>query len=554
MRKLLFALACTLSLAAASNGAEAYTSRFVWVFGWGLNSDKDVAAITEVLDSAGRHGMNGAVLSAGLDTLCRQPADYFRRLKLVQQACESNHLDLIPAIFSVGYGGCYLAHDRNLAEGLPVTDAPFLTKDGDARLVPNPSVTLANGGFENHPENKLPVYDFYDQPGEIGFIDTEVKHGGLASLRLERFTNNPHGHGRIMQTVKVEPHRCYRLSLWVKTSNLRPANAFRMMVLGNNRDLAPRQFNLPTTTDWRKISMLFNSLECDKVQVYAGMWEGKAGAVWLDDWTLEEVGPVNVLRRPGTPVFVKSEDGTTTFVEGKDYAPLVDPNFSPWRDTDPAIPLKLLPGGAIQSGQRLRVSWYHSLLIHDSQVTVCMAEPKLYEIADHEAKLLAEQVHPRRVLLNMDEVRLGGTCAVCRGHDMAELIGQCVARQADAIHRYLPQAEVMVWSDMFDPNHNAHPKYYLVNGDYTGSWRHVPKNIVMAVWGGEPRPKSLRFFSDEGFRTLVACYYDADNLNDVRAWLDAARGVPGVTGFMYTPWERKYSLLPDFADLIRDSR
>ena len=104
---------------------------------------------------------------------------------------------------------------------------------------------------------------------------------------------------------------------------------------------------------------------------------------------------------------------------------------------------------------------------------------------------------------------------------------------------------------MFDPNHNAHGDYYLVEGDYTGSWRHIPKDLVIAVWGGSPREKSLRFFADGGWRTLVACYYDADNLDEVKAWLTLAKPLPSVTGFMYTPWEKKYALLPAFGDLIQ---
>jgi hypothetical protein len=304
--------------------------------------------------------------------------------------------------------------------------------------------------------------------------------------------------------------------------------------------------------------MLFNSLECDSIRLYAGLWEGKSGKVWLDDGSVEEVGPVNPLRRPGTPVAVRSEEGSVTYTEGKDYAPLLDPQFSPWRDDREALPLKLLPGSRIQEGQRLRVSWYHSMLIsmliNDSQVTVCLAEPALYEIFDHEAKLLAERLHPRRVMLNMDEVRMGGTCEACRGQDMAQLLGQCVARQAQSIRNYSPGAQVYVWSDMFDPNHNAHGNYYLVNGDFTGSWKHVPKDVVMAVWGGKPREKSLHFFADQGFRSLVACYYDADNLNEVKGWLQLARQVPNVRGFMYTPWQKKYALLPAFGDLLQEGQ
>jgi hypothetical protein len=547
--KMLFAFLCALAL--PLHAAQPYPDRFVWVFGWGLGRDSDVTEISRLVQTAGQNGLNGAVVSFGLDTLCKQPADYFRRLDEVNRACEQNHLELIPSVFSIGYGGGTLSHDRNLAEGLPVEDAPLVVKNGEARLAGDEAVRLVNGGFEDFTGNKLKGFDFYDQPGDISFVDTEIKHSGKASLRLENFTANQYGHGRIMQTVKVHPHRCYRMTLWVKTEGLQPANAFRVMALADNRELAPRQFNLPATSDWRKISALVNSLNNESIHLYAGLWDGKRGKVWLDDWSIEEVGPVNVLHRPGTPVTVRSEDGSTTYTEGKDYAALQDPQFSPWRDEGEALPLKILASGRIHDGERLRVSWYHSMLIHDSQVTVCMGEPAVYEIFDHEAKLLAERVHPHRVLLNMDEVRMGGTCRACSGRNMGELLGECVTRQARSIRKYLPDALVYVWSDMFDPNHNAHGNYYLVKGDFTGSWEHVPKDVVMAVWGGEPREKSLRFFADQGFKTLVACYYDADNLNDVRAWLQLARPLSNVRGFMYTPWQKKYSLLPEFGALLR---
>jgi len=161
--------------------------------------------------------------------------------------------------------------------------------------------------------------------------------------------------------------------------------------------------------------LVFNSFGFDKVRLYAGMWQGRAGRLWLDDWSIEEIGPMNVLRRSGTPVTVHSEEGDTTFVEGEDYQPLEDPRFSPWNADHEAPALRLVEGGRIKPGQRLRVSWYHPMLIHDSQVTLCMAEPELYEIYDREARLLAEHLQPKRVLLNMDEVRMGGTCAACAG-------------------------------------------------------------------------------------------------------------------------------------------
>src|SRR5512140_1385378 len=99
MKKLIL-LTCFASFAVQLAAAEPYADRFVWIFGWGLGKDSDVAEISRVLESAGQHGFNGAVLSSGLDTLCQQSADYFRRLGEVKQICDKNRLELIPAIFS----------------------------------------------------------------------------------------------------------------------------------------------------------------------------------------------------------------------------------------------------------------------------------------------------------------------------------------------------------------------------------------------------------------------------------------------------------------------
>ncbi|MCX8157383.1 MAG: hypothetical protein N3J91_13225 [Verrucomicrobiae bacterium] len=549
MQPRLLAVSFFLGTLLAAQSAT-YSDRFVWVFGWGLGRDADVEEINRVLESAGRSGFNGAMFSFGLDTLCKRNADYFRRLEAVKAACASNQLEFIPALFSVGYGGGILGHDRNLAEGLWVENAVFEVKGTEARHVPSP-VTLNNAGFEEYNGQRFRGFNFHDQPGEVSFVDTAVKHGGQAALRMENFASNPHGHGRVMQEIRVEPRRCYRVSVWVKTENLQPAGALRVQVLAGNRSLAPREFNLPATSDWRRLSLVFNSLTNTLVRLYVGVWGGRAGRFWTDDWSLEEVGPLNVLLRPGTPVTVRSEDLQITYSEGRDYAPLTDPQFNFYQIERPSPALKLLPGSRLKDGQRVRVSWYHPMVIHESQVTVCMAEPALYEIFDHEARLLAEKVRPRKIMLNMDEVRMGGTCMACRGADMAKLLGQCVTRQAGALRQHNPGAQIYVWSDMLDPNHNAHGDYYLVEGDFTGSWNHVPKDLVIAVWGGDPRPKSLEFFARQGFSTLVACYYDADDLQSTRGWLAAAKNLPRVRGFMYTPWTRKYGLLKEFGALLQ---
>lgn len=546
-----FQILSILFLTVSLQAAEKYPDRFVWLFGWGFGSDRDLAEMNQVVESAGKSRLNGVVASLGFDTLCKHDAAYFRRLQEFRETCEKNQLELIPAVFSIGYGGGVLSHNRNLAEGLPVKNALFVAGAGEARFSPEQASRFKNGTFEDFNGNTARSFAFHDEPGKMSFPDREVKHGGECSLRMENFQAQPGGNGRVMQSIAVEPYRCYRVSFWVKTEGLQPAESFRAPVLAGDRDLAPREFHVPTTTDWRQISFLFNSLTHSKVNLYAGIWRGRAGKFWLDDWVVEEVGPVNVLCRPGTPTTVQNEAGSIAYESGKDFVPLRDPQLQPYSDTKEAMMLKLPAGSRIREGDRLRVGWYHSLLIHDSQVVCCMAEPEVQEIMDHEAKLLVEKLKPSRVLLNMDEVRMGGTCKACSGKDMARLLGECVTKQAETLRKYSPTMRVYAWSDMLDPHHNAKPDYYLVNGDYTGSWKHVPKDLVIAVWGGAPRPDSLNFFAGEGFQTLVACYYDGHDLDEVKGWMELAGKTRGVRGFMYTPWTKKYSLLPEFGALLR---
>ena len=59
-----------------------------------------------------------------------------------------------------------------------------------------------------------------------------------------------------------------------------------------------------------------------------------------------------------------------------------------------------------------------------------------------------------------------------------------------------------------------------------------------------------------GNRTLRAgsAYYDADDLDGCRAWLETCRRTPGCAGIMYTSWRNKYRLLAPFGELVRNSR
>ena len=152
-------------------GAKPYPLRWMFV-SRSLSQNEDVNDIDGIVRVASEHGLNGMVLSAGLDLLSRQSPEYLARLGQVKRICEQRHVEIIPNIFSVGYGGSTLAHDRNLAEGIPVKDAPFVVENGQAHLLVDPAIKIVNGGFEAHEGNRVKSFAFHDRPGEVSFVDT----------------------------------------------------------------------------------------------------------------------------------------------------------------------------------------------------------------------------------------------------------------------------------------------------------------------------------------------------------------------------------------------
>ncbi|MBI4910788.1 MAG: hypothetical protein HY820_44655 [Acidobacteria bacterium] len=528
---------------------QVYPNRWVYV-SKGLGTDRDVEDIRQIAETASAHGLNGMVLAAGFDTLDLKPAAYFDRLARVRKILEDFAIELIPTGFSAGYGGAVLAHNRNLAEGLPVEDALFVARNGQARLEADPVVAVTNGGFEDFNGNTMRGYSFHDLPGVVSFTDKEIFHDGVASLRFENLTAGPAGNARVMQEIAVHRRRSYRVTAWVRTDSL--AGDLRVQVLSTRGvPMAPVTLNVPATAEWRKVTVGVNSMNEDRIRVYVGVWGGRGGRFWVDDLAIEEVGLTNIVRRDGAPLVVRSEQKEAVYEEGVDFEPVRDPQLNFRFDHDGPV-LRLKEGSRIEEGERLRVNYYHGISINNGQVTICMSEPEVFEIWTRQAQLIQQYLQPKRWLLSMDEIRAGGTDLSCKRRElsMAEILGDTITRQYQLIRDVNPEAEVLIWSDMLDPNHNAVNNYYLVEGDYTGSWKHVPNDLVIMCWYYARRQPSLDHFSGLGFRTMAGAYYDADTLDNPKGWLSALDQTPGTIGIMYTTWENKYALLGAFGDLV----
>ena len=545
--------------ACAKKETKVYPYRWVYMSN-SLRDDSDIEEFRAVAKTCSEHGLNGILLSCGADQIDIRSAEYVSRLREIAGIADELGVEIIPSIFSIGYGGSALAHNRNLAAGIEVREALFVVKKGEARHAADPAVEIPNGGFEQYEEERVAGFSAPERLGQGVFRDQETFREGASALRFENPGDTTLEAPRLSTEVPVTPNRLYRLRLWVKSAGLDPSRPFgsgnlRLQATApDGRPLEWININMPSTGDWVEVQEGFNSRDNERVEISVSSSRRQSGKIWIDDLRLEEIGLVNLLRRPGTPVTVRGEISGVLYEEGVDFAPLADSLLN-FRFDHEGPSIQLLKGGRIKEGERLRVSFYHGTHVYDSQVTVCMSEPEVYDIWSRNARLILDNLEPSKYFLHMDEIRNGGHCKACKDRNipMAQILGDCITRQVNIIREANPQAEVFIWSDMLDPNHNAsdkRPYYYHVDENYYGSWNYVPKDLVIACWYFEKRRESLDHFSGLGYRTIAGAYYDADDLENPKGWLAALDQTPLASGIMYTTWLDKYELLGAFGDLV----
>ncbi len=508
--------------------AGRYADRWVMIM-TNLLVDSEADRALGVIDQAGKAGYNGLLLADfKFNLLEAMPERYFKNVGRIKAACAEREIEIIPGLFPIGRSDGLLMHDTNLAEGLPVTDAPYVVRERKARLAPEPAVAVKNGDFERTRGDDKQFADFYqDEPGKISFVDRAVFHGGRTSCRFE---NIGPANARVIQPLKVRPHAAYRLSCWVKTSDLAPATI--KLLANGKRPLTYHEMHLAPTQDWTLAEVAFNSLDESEINIYAGQWGGGKGKLWIDDLACEELSLVNVLRREGCPLRVTDATGRREFVEGEDFEPVVDPLLGQtpyagqYRFDHAGARLRLTTKSAIHEGDRLRVSWYHPIKIHDEEVACCLTEPKVYELLADQARRVNEMLKPKTFFMEHDELRCANWCAACRkkGKTPGELLANNAARCVYMLSRINPRARVVTWSDMFDPHHNAKQDFYLVNGTLAESWLGLPKEVIICNWNSGHAAESLRFFAGQGHEQVIAGYYNA-SVGEFDRWGSAMKEV-----------------------------
>jgi len=550
--------------------ARAEKPEYRWVYlQTNLQVAENVDKVGALLERAEAAGYNGIVLADfKLGLLDRVPDFYFKNAAKFNQLAEKYHQEVIPCVASMGYSEALLSHNPNLAEGLPVKDVVFQVHGdtawlgaskraeyaGNSSLAPL-SQPLPNGGFEEHKGNMATGWAFQDEPGKLSFIDQEVKHSGQSSLRFDgpgvkaAYTN-----ARISRKLIVKPWHLYHARVWVKTDSYNAAHDTKIHISGHGgRALSFSNLGVKPTQDWTEHHVVFNSLDNTEVTFYIGTWGIRGGKIWYDDARVEEAAFVNLLRRNGCPLVVKDAGGQK-YEEGRDFAELKDQKsghvqwaggFNVYHEP-PA--LKILPNSRIKDGQELLVSYYHTVTIYDGQVSCCLGHPDVLKLVADQVSRVEKTFKPKRYFLSHDEIRVANWCESCNhegrtaGALLAENMKHCIA----AVRQVNPQAKLCCWSDMFDPAHNAVKDYYLVNGDYAGSWEGLPSDMLVMNWHSGKAAESLPFFGKRGLDQVLAGYYDSDP-SKITAWMAKATPECRVRGVMYTTWQQNFKDLEAFA-------
>ncbi len=524
--------------------ASAQTSNIQkrWLFIWrDMNDPKEVDRVIARLPAAHAAGYNGLALSANV------AASKAAELKAEAKA---NGI----AIVAIVMGG---DPDRNYVEGVLSKDALFSAAGGTLNFQPDNPTKVVNGNFDSYKGDHMVGWGFQDDEGITTFADHQVTHGGSTSLRMESFSKNSAQHTRIAQPIKLHPYRQYRISVWVKTENL--AGAYPEVKVLNqdaSASVSFQTFHCDPTQDWKHYDLSFNSLKTENANLYLGTWSGKSGKMWWADLKIEEIGLVNVLRRPGCPLTVRAENGTE-FEEGRDYQKIVDTQLHPWAAYhDPPV-VRLTPTSRIKEGDRIRISYYHPFLVYEDRLTYCLSEPKIFDDWRAEIKQANELLHPAAFFMSHDEMRCMNQCAACQAKHMTagELLAWNVHKAAQIIRDVRPDAEIWVWNDMFDPMHNAIDNYYAVNGTIKGSWKGLDPGIGIVNWHGDLKGKNCSFFADMGLKQILSGYYDSDDDGAAIAdWEANTKSIHGIVGAMYTTWEDKYGAMDAWAKRAWGSR
>jgi hypothetical protein len=149
---------------------------------------------------------------------------------------------------------------------------------------------VKNPGFEELGEFRPAAWDWGigKEAKATQAIDTAVRHGGAASLRLaSESPQAPHVYGTLCQRVQgLQPRRVYEVTFWAKGQGV------GVCWFGGGKDWAQRVMFPTGTYDWRPVT---GQMETGAGESFFDLRlnvDSVTGALWVDDVSLSLVGAV----------------------------------------------------------------------------------------------------------------------------------------------------------------------------------------------------------------------------------------------------------------------
>ena len=225
-----------------------------------------------------------------------------RSTRATSSGCGKPSRDLgLQFIISVcDQGEDLLSSDPNLAEGMPVENAPFVVRGH--RLVPaDGDMETVNPGLEAAGNGRVPGW-YIDELGRAGFVDTQVKAEGKNSIRFENIPRQQPGRQRphhparegealpLLSPERAGQDRGVRLARHVQY----PGPGICQSRQGDierrptRAALDHQRFALKPTADWTTLDIAFNTLDSEEVGIYIG---SRAGGGASFGWTMSAWSP-----------------------------------------------------------------------------------------------------------------------------------------------------------------------------------------------------------------------------------------------------------------------
>ena len=521
MKRIAVVLAMTMWLFVRVAEAQQFPERWVY-FSWGLRTDESAEKAIQLLRDAKASGCTHVLFVATRGhRLPKESPAYLDRVRKFQDEAKKLNMKIVVPAVATGYCGRYLDVDSNLVAGIPVRNMVFVVKGKTAE--PDPAQAL-----------------------------------DVSLLKPQR-----HGKG-VSGTLKVKPFTWYRMTYEiVPTQEGRIGSYCSVSSNGYKRRHTRTDPAVKKTPEGRYIYQnVFNSLEAEEVLV--GIYHNVHK---LEDVRIEPAGMLLIIRRERIPLTVTSEDGTTVYEEGRDFKPVADPIVAvrpfpgEFPFDHPAPVLELTENSRIKDGQKLLVSFWHHQRIGSDQDNLSLQEERVWPILEKEIREMQNLWHPEGFMLNYDEIRVAMWEPPEPGEEKftpGQKLAKHFKRAYNLVRTYTPTAKIYTWSDMFTPHHNARPfaksgYYYLVNGNWDGSWEGLPKDVIILNWYS-PTREGIGFFADRGHPQVLCGYYDQRTTEkmkqNIHKWMTVSEGAPGIRGFMFTTWGRRYQYMKEYFQLL----